>query len=71
MTYFAGKGHEVVFTKREYVNVPNNDHLIVVLREDSIINHICLEYWFGYVSFCTPKLAAHLQVALRTRVSST
>lgn len=40
-TNLAGEGHEVMFTEGEDINVANNDHFIVVLWEDRVIDDIC------------------------------
>ena len=39
-TYFTGEGHEVVLAEGEDVNITNNDHLIMVFREDGIIYNV-------------------------------
>ena len=49
--YLSCEGHEVVLTKRKYVNVTNNNHLIVVFRENSIIYNVCIA-WQGHGTRC-------------------
>ena len=40
-TNLAGEGHEVMFAEGENINVTDNDHFIVVLREDRVVDYVC------------------------------
>lgn len=40
-TYFSKKGHQVMFTEREHVDVPNDHHLVVVFIKYGIVQDVC------------------------------
>lgn len=39
-TNLACEGHEVMFAKGENIDVTNNDHFVVVLGKDCVIDHV-------------------------------
>lgn len=57
-TDLSGEGHEVVLTEREDVNVTDNDHLIMVLGENCIINNIYNHSEEDKSFVCVPKEAS-------------
>lgn len=36
-------GRQVVLAEAEHLNVPHNDHLVVVLIEDGVVQQICVD----------------------------
>ena len=40
-TYMADDGRQVVLTEAEHLNVSHNDHLVVVLIEDGVVQQFC------------------------------
>lgn len=39
-THLSGEWHEVMLAQTEHVNVSDNDHLVVVLGKDGVVDDI-------------------------------